>query len=37
MQGGRVQGYMLFIVMGLVGFFGYYFYLVHHLAAHAVR
>ena len=34
---GRVQAYMLFIVMGLVGFLGYYFYLAHHFAAHAIR
>jgi NADH-quinone oxidoreductase subunit L len=32
-QTGLVQAYMLFIVAGLVGFLGYYFY----LAAHAVR
>jgi NADH-quinone oxidoreductase subunit L len=36
-QTGRVQAYMLFIVMGLVGFLGYYFYLAHHFAAHAIR
>ncbi len=36
-QTGRVQAYMLFIVVGLVGLFGYYFYLAHHLAAHAMR
>ena len=36
-QTGRVQAYMLFIVMGLVGFLGYYFYLAHHFAANAIR
>jgi NADH-quinone oxidoreductase subunit L len=32
-QDGLVQSYMLFIVIGLIGFLGYYFY----LAQHAVR
>ena len=36
-QTGRVQAYMLLVVAGLVGFFGYYFYLAHHLATHAMR
>jgi len=25
-----VQSYMLLIVLGLIGFFGYYFYVAHH-------
>ncbi|MGA7622212.1 MAG: NADH-quinone oxidoreductase subunit L, partial [Candidatus Acidiferrales bacterium] len=29
-QAGLVQSYMLFIVIGLIGFMGYYFYLAHH-------
>ena len=29
-QDGLVQSYMLFIVIGLIGFLGYYFYLAHH-------
>jgi hypothetical protein len=33
LQTGLVQSYMLFIVAGLIGFLGYYFY----LAAHAIR
>ncbi|MFZ3215440.1 MAG: NADH-quinone oxidoreductase subunit L [Candidatus Acidiferrales bacterium] len=31
-QDGLVQSYMLFIVIGLIGFMGYYFYLAHHAA-----
>jgi hypothetical protein len=30
MQAGLVQSYMLFIVIGLIGFLGYYLYLAHH-------
>jgi NADH-quinone oxidoreductase subunit L len=29
-QDGLVQSYMLLIVLGLIGFFGYYFYVAHH-------
>jgi NADH-quinone oxidoreductase subunit L len=29
-QDGLVQSYMLLIVVGLIGFFGYYFYMAHH-------
>ena len=29
-QTGLVQSYMLLIVLGLIGFFGYYFYVAHH-------
>src|ERR1700732_110830 len=29
-QDGLVQSYMLLIVAGLIGFFGYYFYMAHH-------
>jgi hypothetical protein len=29
-QDGLVQSYMLFIVIGLIGFLGYYFYLANH-------
>jgi len=29
-QDGLVQSYMLLIVVGLIGFFGYYFYVAHH-------
>src|SRR3984885_3644266 len=29
-QDGLVQSYMLLIVIGLIGFFGYYFYMAHH-------
>jgi NADH-quinone oxidoreductase subunit L len=29
-QAGLVQSYMLFIVVGLIGFLGYYLYLAHH-------
>jgi len=29
-QTGLVQSYMLFIVIGLIGFLSYYFYLAHH-------
>jgi NADH-quinone oxidoreductase subunit L len=29
-QDGLVQSYMLLIVVGLIGFLGYYFYLGHH-------
>jgi NADH-quinone oxidoreductase subunit L len=29
-QDGLVQSYMLLIVLGLIGFFGYYFYMAHH-------
>jgi NADH-quinone oxidoreductase subunit L len=32
-QDGLVQSYMLLIVIGLIGFFGYYFY----VAQHAIR
>jgi NADH-quinone oxidoreductase subunit L len=30
LQDGLVQSYMLLIVVGLIGFFGYYFYVAHH-------
>ncbi len=30
LQAGLVQSYMLFIVVGLIGFLGYYLYLAHH-------
>ena len=29
-QEGLVQSYMLLIVIGLIGFLGYYLYLAHH-------
>ena len=29
-QDGLVQSYMLLIVIGLIGFLGYYFYMAHH-------